>query len=117
VSDRPWVTGAETCELALALAAADQPDAALEQVAAMQHLRDDDGSYWTGYVFADDARWPVERTTWTAAAVVLAADALSGATAASGLFPDPAALPAAGSVADPAPASDWLPGGAGTVSP
>jgi hypothetical protein len=93
VSDHPWVTGAETCELALALAAAGQPDAALEQLAAMQHLRHDDGSYWTGYVYPDDARWPVERTTWTAAAVVLAADALSGATPASGLFPDPGALP------------------------
>ena len=76
VADRPWVTGAETCELALALAAAGQTDAALEQVAAMQHLRDDDGSYWTGLVFADGVRWPVERTTWTAAAVVLAADAI-----------------------------------------
>jgi hypothetical protein len=116
VSDRPWVTGAETCELALALAAADQPDAALEQVAAMQHLRDDDGSYWTGYVFADDARWPVERTTWTAAAVLLAADALSGATAASEIFTDPGALPA-GTSTIPEPASDWLPGGAGTVHP
>ena len=40
------------------------------------HLRDPDGSYWTGYVFADDARWPVERSTWTAAAVLLAVDAL-----------------------------------------
>jgi hypothetical protein len=107
VSDRPWVTGAETCELALGLAAAGQPDAAIEQVAAMQHLRDDDGSYWTGYVFADDARWPIERTTWTAAAVVLAADAISGATPASGLFTDPAALPPAGM---PAPDADLLPG-------
>ncbi|RBY90865.1 prenyltransferase [Blastococcus sp. TF02A-26] len=93
VSDRPWVTGAETCELALALTAAGRPDDALEQVAAMQHLRDDDGAYWTGLVFADGKRWPIERTTWTAAAVVLAADALTGATGASGLFADPAALP------------------------
>jgi hypothetical protein len=117
VSDHPWVTGAETCELALALAAAGQPDAALEQVAAMQHLRADDGSYWTGYVYPDDARWPVERTTWTAAAVVLAADALSGATAASGLFTDPGALPAAGTSGDESEIVDWLPGGAGTVYP
>ncbi len=96
VSDRPWVTGAETCELALALTAAGRPDDALEQVAAMQHLRDDDGAYWTGLVFADGKRWPIERTTWTAAAVVLAADALCGATGASGLFADPAALPPVG---------------------
>jgi hypothetical protein len=116
VADRPWVTGAETCELALALAAAGRPDAALEQVAAMQHLRADDGSYWTGYVYPDDARWPVERTTWTAAAVVLAADALSGATAASGLFTDPGLLPAAGTAGSQETA-DWLPGGAGRVLP
>jgi hypothetical protein len=108
VSDRPWVTGAETCELALALVAAGQRDAAVEQVAAMQHLRDDDGAYWTGYVFADDARWPVERTTWTAAAVVLAADAISGTTAAAALFADPGALPTAGTTEADA---DLLPGG------
>jgi hypothetical protein len=116
VSDRPWVTGAETCELALALAAAGDRDAALEQVAAMQHLRSDDGSYWTGYVYPDDARWPVERTTWTAAAVVLAADALAGATPAAGLFTDPGALPLAERDGSPG-AADWLPGSAGTVHP
>ncbi|GAA3160669.1 prenyltransferase [Blastococcus jejuensis] len=111
VSDHPWVTGAETCELALALAAAGQHDAAMEQLAAMQHLRHDDGSYWTGYVFADDARWPIERTTWTAAAVVLAADALSGASPASGLFTDPAALPVAGTRDDEPDAANSLPRG------
>jgi hypothetical protein len=116
VSDRPWVTGAETCELALALAAAGQREAAVEQVAAMQHLRDDEGSYATGLVYADGARWPVEWTTWTAAAVVLAADALSGATPASGLFTDPTALPSPGMLDAPAE-SGWLPGGAGTVLP
>jgi hypothetical protein len=114
VDDHPWVTGAETCELALALTAAGQRDAAVEQVAAMQHLRDEDGSYWTGLVFADNARWPIERTTWTAAAVILAADALAAATPASGLFSEPAAL----SVADLADdAASPLPGTAGTVLP
>jgi hypothetical protein len=117
VPDRPWVTGAETCELALALVAAGRPEAATEQVAAMQHLRHDDGSYWTGFVFADDARWPVERTTWTAAAVVLAADALAGSTPASGLFADPGALPPAGLADDAAESAGWLAGGAGTVLP
>jgi hypothetical protein len=92
VADRPWVTGAETCELALALAAAGRVDDATEQLAAMQHLRAEDGSYWTGLVYADDARWPIERTTWTAAAVVLAADAIAGTGPAAQLFADPAAL-------------------------
>jgi hypothetical protein len=92
VADRPWVTGAETCELALALAAVGRVEDATEQLAAMQHLRADDGSYWTGLVYADDARWPVERTTWTAAAVVLAADAIAGNGPAATLFADPTAL-------------------------
>ena len=86
VDDRPWVTGAETCELVLALDAMGDPDKALEQFANMQHLRERDGSYWTGLVYADGKRWPVERTTWTGAAVILAADALSQTTAGHGIF-------------------------------
>jgi hypothetical protein len=119
VADQPWVTGAETCELALALAATGRPEAAAEQLAAMQHLRDDDGGYWTGYVYPDEARWPIERTTWTAAAVVLAADAICGSGPAAGLFADPAALPAPGlaTAAAADAAAEWLPGSRGTVLP
>ena len=86
VSDQPWVTGAETCELALALDTIGDRAAAEEMVAAMQHLREPDGSYWTGLVLTDGVRWPVERTTWTAAAVVLAVDALHGQHPRSGVF-------------------------------
>ncbi len=88
VDDRPWVTGAETCELVLALDTMDDRDRALEQFANMQHLRERDGSYWTGLVYADGKRWPVERTTWTGAAVILAADALSDATPGAAIFRD-----------------------------
>jgi GH15 family glucan-1,4-alpha-glucosidase len=77
VDDHPWVTGAETCELALALEALGDHDRAAALVADMQHLRDESGSYHTGLVFADDKRWPVEQSTWTAAAVILAMDALT----------------------------------------
>lgn len=86
VVDRPWVTGAETCELVMALDAIGQRQAAHQQFGAMQHLREQDGSYWTGVVFADGKRWPEERTTWTAAAMILAADALSNTTAGAGIF-------------------------------
>ena len=88
VDDRPWVTGAETCELVMALDAMGDRDRALQQFAAMQHLREIDGSYWTGLVFSDGKRWPVERTTWTGAAMILAADSLSETTAGSGIFRD-----------------------------
>ncbi|MUL42744.1 prenyltransferase [Streptomonospora sp. PA3] len=87
VSDQPWVTGAETCELALALAALGETGRAGQLVADIQHLRDpDDGAYWTGYQFAQDVRWPVERSTWTAAAVILAADAVTGTTPGAEVF-------------------------------
>ena len=86
VGHRPWVTGAESSELALALEALGDADRAASIVESIQHLRDPDGSYWTGLVFDDGKRWPVERSCWTSAAVVLAADAISRATPAGGLF-------------------------------
>lgn len=86
VDDRPWVTGAETCELALALDALGERGCAAEIVASMQHLRDPDGSYWTGYVFEDRVRWPVERSSWTGAACILAVDAIADGTPAAGIF-------------------------------
>jgi hypothetical protein len=86
VSDRPWVTGAETCELVLALAAVGDHTRARRLFADMQHLRHDDGSYWTGYVYPDDAYWPDERTTWTAGAVLLASAMLAGEPATTAVF-------------------------------
>ena len=86
VDTNPWVTGAETCELAMALDCLDDRERALRLFADMQHLRHDDGSYWTGYVWPDDVRWPHEQTTYTAAAVILAADELSRTSPASGIM-------------------------------
>jgi len=89
VSDRPWVTVAETCECALAHLAVGQRDTAEELFGWAQQFRHDDGRYWTGTVFPDEARFPAgERSTYTAASVVLAADALVGGSPASALFVD-----------------------------
>ncbi|MFZ2511295.1 MAG: prenyltransferase [Gordonia sp. (in: high G+C Gram-positive bacteria)] len=88
VDHRPWVTGAETSELALALEALGDTAAATALVSSIQHLRDPDGSYWTGLVYDDGKRWPVEKSCWTSAAVVLAADAISRATPGNGIFRD-----------------------------
>ena len=54
VDTNPWVTGAETCELVLALDTLGDRDRALRLLRDMQHLRDDDGAYWTGYVYPDE---------------------------------------------------------------
>ncbi|RAJ42755.1 prenyltransferase/squalene oxidase-like repeat protein [Kitasatospora sp. SolWspMP-SS2h] len=86
VSDRPWVTGGESAELALALWAAGQSDQAVDILRWIQHLRHEDGSYWTGYVYEDRAIWPEERTTWTAGALLLAVAALGGDDATVSVF-------------------------------
>ena len=94
VQDRPWITAAETCECVLAhLAVGDDERAGLLFEWA-QDLREDDGSYWTGIVHPEAKHFPGgERSTYTAAAVVLAADALSRTTPAAGLFVDHDDLP------------------------
>jgi hypothetical protein len=57
-------------------------------LATVQHLRHPDGSYWTGWQYAHQAHFPAERSSWTAAAVVLAADALTGWSRGAGVFRD-----------------------------
>jgi MMP endo-(1,4)-3-O-methyl-alpha-D-mannosidase len=86
VSDQAWVTGAETCELVMALDAVGDRTRALRLYADIQHLRDPDGAYWTGWQYANKAHFPAERSTWTSAAIILAADALAGATGGAGVF-------------------------------
>lgn len=86
VADEPWVTVAESCELTMALIASGQQQRAAHVFSWLHDYRHDDGSYWTGYAMRDDVLWPEERPTWTAGAVLLAADALAGTTAASRLF-------------------------------
>lgn len=76
VADRPWVTGAETCELAIALTRLGDRVRAARLIADMQHLREECGAYHTGYVYPDDEHWPIERSSWTGAAMLLAVDAL-----------------------------------------
>jgi hypothetical protein len=94
VSDRPWVTAAETCECLLAYLSLGDRDTALDLFRWAQQLRDHDGHYFTGIVFPDMVHFPGnERSTYTAASIVLAADALAGTTPASQLFVDHAALP------------------------
>ena len=95
VSDRPWITAAETCECLLAYLSLGDRDTALDLFRWAQQLRDDDGHYFTGIVFPEMVHFPGnERSTYTAASIVLAADALAGQTAASQLFVDHGALPA-----------------------
>jgi hypothetical protein len=104
VNDRPWITVAETCECALAHLAVGERAIAEMLFSWIAQYRHDDGRYWTGTVYPDrpkgegppahsDVRFPAgERSTYTAASVVLAADALAAASPASALFASPDAV-------------------------
>ncbi len=87
VSDRAWVTTAETCECAIAHLAVGLRERALELFDSIQEYRDTHGRYFTGIAYPEKVSFPdEERSTYSAAAVILAADALTGTTAASALF-------------------------------
>ena len=63
VSDEPWVTVAESCELTMALLAAGDRARAVELYSWLHQWQLDDGSYWTGYQFVQDLLWPDEKPT------------------------------------------------------
>ena len=86
--EEPWVTVAETCELIMACVAAGEQAKAHNLFNDLQRFQVEDGSWWTGYVFTDDVHWPDERPAWTAAAIMLAADALFQLTPAHAFFVD-----------------------------
>ncbi len=87
VSDEPWVTASETAECALAYAAIGDAATATDLLRWTRTHRRDDGSYWTGIVYPDSIVFPFdEATSYTAAAVILAVDAITRTTQASGLF-------------------------------
>jgi hypothetical protein len=94
VSDRPWVTAAETAECAMALDAAGLSHEARTLLDWTRHLRDADGAYWTGCVHPQCLRFPGgERSTYTGAAVVLANHMLHGEGPSSELFKGERTLP------------------------
>jgi hypothetical protein len=92
VSDQPWVTAAETCELVMALDALGETEKALELFGWVQFLRHDDGAYWCGMNFPDERfdqpgeHFTADHPTWNSAAVVLAAHALGDGGPTAGLF-------------------------------
>lgn len=95
VADQPWVTAAETCELALACLKLGRRDAARALLAAADRLRDEAGAYWMGRQFEEGVFWPADKPSWTAAAAILARDAFDALTPGSGtLIADIAVNPA-----------------------
>ena len=76
--DQPWVTVAETCELAMALTNLGRRDQAAALLDWTIQLLDDDGGFWTGINVDERTIWPPgQKTTWTAAAAIMSMVALA----------------------------------------
>jgi hypothetical protein len=87
VSDQPWVTAAETAECAMAAQSAGLAPLAQRLLGWTRHLRDGDGAYWTGCVHPQCVRFPGgERSTYSAAAVLLADHTVYGSGPSAELF-------------------------------
>ncbi len=87
VSDKPWVTAAETAECAMALLTIGRGDLAGRLLEWIGQHRRPDGSYLTGIVYPQRSTFPTgECSSYSAAAVVLAEDALAGLSPAAQLF-------------------------------
>lgn len=87
VADQPWVTAAETAECVMALDTLGLDERAATLLGWTAHLRDGDGGYWTGCVHPQCVRYPGgERSTYTAAAVLLADHVVYGTGPAAGMF-------------------------------
>jgi hypothetical protein len=87
VSDEPWVTASETAECSLTHAVAGDTDRAIDLLSWTRRHRLDDGSYITGIVYPREEWFPTgEHSSYTAAAVILAADAITGASPAADVF-------------------------------
>jgi hypothetical protein len=104
VADRTWVTTAETAECTMAHAAVGSHHRSLDLLSLTRSMRTEDGHYWTGVVHPQGVRFPAdERTTYSGAAVILAADALTRSSSTSGVLVDHAALPSLLSVDEDQP--------------
>jgi hypothetical protein len=87
VSDEPWVTASETAEASIAHAVIGDMATATDLLAWTRPHRRDDGAYFTGLVYPSLETFPPSETSaYTGAAVILAADAITGASAASNVF-------------------------------
>jgi hypothetical protein len=87
VRDQPWYTVAETCELVLALDSVGLRDRARRMLAWTRLQRSEVGAYWTGATHPEGVVFPEgEQTTWTAAAVLLAHDAVLARSQTSDFF-------------------------------
>ena len=77
VAEEPWVTIAESSECVISALIHDNENIAKQIFNDIQQFQNKDGIFPTGYQYKMEIFWPEEDSTWTNAAVIIAAHALS----------------------------------------
>ena len=74
VIEEPWVTFAESSEFIISLVKMNRKEDARKILEEIMRFQDNRGIFPTGYQYKLDILWPDEFSTWTNAAVIIAAD-------------------------------------------
>ena len=88
VKEEPWVTVAETNEFVIAAMKAEETDLAIKIFGEALNITDSSNIPYMGWQYVENIYWPDEKPSWTAGAVILAADAIFKFTDGANLFVD-----------------------------
>lgn len=78
VIEEPWVTFAESSEFIISMVKMKKNEDAKKILKEIMKFQDNRGIFPTGYQYKLDILWPDEFSTWTNAAVIIAADCVFG---------------------------------------
>ena len=76
VVEEPWVTVAETSEFIVSLVISNEIEEAKKLLIEVMNISDLNDIPYMGWQYEENIFWPEEKPSWTAAALILAADSI-----------------------------------------
>ena len=86
VIEEPWVTVAETCEFIICLMISGRDEDAKKLLKDVINISDINGVPYMGWQYEENIFWPLEKPSWTSAALIIAADSVMGLSKGKDLF-------------------------------
>ena len=86
VIEEPWVTVAETSEFIISLMIYGDQERSVELLTDVLNITDENKIPYMGWQYEENIFWPNEKPSWTAAALIIAADTVLNFSNASNLF-------------------------------
>ena len=88
VVDEPWVTVAETSEFIISLVISNELEEAKKILVEVMNISDSNDIPYMGWQYVENIFWPEEKPSWTAAALILAADSIFDFSPGSNILKD-----------------------------